>query len=73
MINKDGKPIDFFNVQPIVDATGRSGDLFRRVEARIGTDNGASLVPTAELSTNSAINKDFPVTKNCIDGTEACD
>ena len=73
MINKDEKPIDFFNVQPIVDATGRSGDLFRRVEARIGTDNGASLVPTAELSTNSAINKDFPVTKNCIDGTEACD
>ena len=72
MINKDGKPIDFFNVQPIVDATGRSGDLFRRVEARIGTDNGASLVPTAELSTNSDINKDFPVTKNCIDGTEAC-
>lgn len=73
MINSEGKPIDFFNVQPIVDATGRSGDLFRRVEARIGTDNGASLVPTAELSTNSAINKDFPVTKNCIDGTEACD
>lgn len=72
MINSEGKPIDFFNVQPIVDATGRSGDLFRRVEARIGTDNGASLVPTAELSTNSAINKDFPVTKNCIDGTSAC-
>lgn len=74
MINSTtGDTMDFFNVQPIVDATGRSGDLFRRVEARIGTDNGASLVPTAELSTNSAINKDFPVTKNCIDGTEACD
>lgn len=72
MINNKGDTIDFFNVQPIVDATGRSGDLFRRVEARIGTDNGASLVPTAELSTNSAINKDFPVTKNCIDGTEVC-
>ena len=73
MINSTtGDTMDFFNVQPIVDATGRSGDLFRRVEARIGTDNGASLVPTAELSTNSDINKDFPVTKNCIDGTEAC-
>lgn len=73
MINSTtGDTMDFFNVQPIVDATGRSGDLFRRVEARIGTDNGASLVPTAELSTNSAINKDFPVTKNCIDGTSAC-
>lgn len=73
MINNKGNTIDFFNVQPIVDATGRSGDLFRRVEARIGTDNGASLVPTAELSTNSAINKDFPVTKNCIDGTKGCE
>ena len=73
MINNKGNTIDFFNVQPIVDATGRSGDLFRRVEARIGTDNGASLVPTAELSTNSAINKDFPVTKNCIDGIKGCE
>lgn len=73
MINSTtGDTMDFFNVQPIVDATGRSGDLFRRVEARIGTDNGASLVPTAELSTNSAIDKSFSVTKNCIDGTEAC-
>lgn len=72
MINSAGNIIEFFNVQPIVDATGRSGDLFRRVEARIGTDNGASLVPTAELSTNSAINKNFFVTKNCIDGTEEC-
>jgi hypothetical protein len=72
MQNNSGKDIDFFDVQPIVDATGRSGDLFRRVEARIGTDNGASLVPTAELSTNGDINKSFYVTKNCIQGTEEC-
>ena len=73
MLNSSKNPINFFNVQPIIDSTGRSGDLFRRVEARIGTDNGASLIPTAELSTNGNIDKSFYVTKNCIKGTEACD
>lgn len=73
MLDGSKKPINFFNVQPIIDSTGRSGDLFRRVEARVGTDNGASLIPTAELSSNSDIDKSFYVTKNCINGTEACD
>lgn len=72
MLNAAGNRIDFFNVQPVIDATGRSGDLFRRVEARVGTDNGASLIPTAELSSNSAIDKSFYVTKNCINGTTEC-
>lgn len=73
MLDKNKKYIDFFNVQPIIDSTGRSGDLFRRVEARVGTDNGASLLPTAELSSNSTIDKSFYVTKNCISGTTQCD
>jgi hypothetical protein len=64
--------VNFFNVQPIIDSTGRSGDLFRRVEARVGTDNGASLIPTAELATGGDINKNFYVTKNCINGTKGC-
>ncbi len=72
MLDKNKENIDFFNVQPIVDSTGRSGDLFRRVEARVGTDNGASLLPTAELSSNSTIDKSFYVTKNCISGTTQC-
>ena len=72
MLDEKGENIDFFNVQPIIDSTGRSGDLFRRVEARVGTDNGASLLPTAELSSNSTIDKSFYVTKNCISGTTQC-
>lgn len=70
--NPESTIVPFFNVQPIVDATGRSGDLFRRVEARIGTDNGASLIPTAELSSNAPIDKSFFVTKNCINGASEC-
>lgn len=72
MKNSSDEEIPFFNVQPIVDSTGRSGDLFRRVEARIGTKNGATLLPTAELSSNSDIKKDFYVTEKCIQGTDKC-
>lgn len=72
MKNDSDGEIPFFNVQPIVDSTGRSGDLFRRVEARIGTKNGATLLPTAELSSNSDIKKDFYVTEKCIQGTDKC-
>ncbi len=72
MKNSSDKEIPFFNVQPIIDSTGRSGDLFRRVEARIGTKNGATLLPTAELSSNNDIKKDFYVTENCIQGTDKC-
>lgn len=74
MHGDDGE-IKFWNVQPIVDATGRAGDLMRRVEARLGTKNGADLLPTAELIVGGSggIEKDFYVTKNCIRGVEECD
>ena len=72
MYDTYGNEINFWNVQPIVDATGRAGDLMRRVEARLGTDNGADLLPTAELSVEGDINKNFYVTKNCIRGVEEC-
>ena len=74
MYGDDGE-IKFWNVQPIVDATGRAGDLMRRVEARLGTKNGADLLPAAELIVGGSggIKKDFYVTKNCIKGVEKCD
>lgn len=73
MYNDSGDEIKFWNVQPIVDATGRAGDLMRRVEARLGTKNGADLLPTAELSVDGNIEKNFYVTKNCIQGAAKCD
>ncbi|MDO4729975.1 MAG: hypothetical protein Q4A96_02135 [Candidatus Saccharibacteria bacterium] len=73
MLDASDNVINFWNVQPIVDATGRAGDLMRRVEARLGTKNGADLLPTAELSVNGNIEKNFYVTKNCIKGVEKCD
>ncbi len=73
MLDASDTVINFWNVQPIVDATGRAGDLMRRVEARLGTKNGADLLPTAELSVNGNIEKNFYVTKNCIQGVAKCD
>ena len=74
MRGDDGE-IKFWNIQPIVDATGRAGDLMRRVEARLGTKNGADLLPAAELIVGGSdgIKKDFYVTKNCIQGVAKCD
>ncbi|MGH7196154.1 MAG: hypothetical protein ACREGJ_00060 [Candidatus Saccharimonadales bacterium] len=31
----DGQPVDMQEVQPIVDATGRAADVFRRIQARV--------------------------------------
>ncbi len=56
--------IDFDNVQPIVDATGRASDLFRRVRARVSvTGAGTPLeFPEASLSVNGNVCKDFSIT-----------
>lgn len=64
--------VPFFNVQPIVDSTGRAGDLVRRVEVRLGS-NAGQFVPLAELTVDGGLDKDFFVTKNCIKGTGSCE
>jgi len=72
MHDVDGNEIPFFNVQPIVDSTGRAGDLVRRVEVRLGS-NAGQFVPLAELTVDGGLDKDFFVTKNCIKGTGSCE
>lgn len=68
----DENEVPFFNVQPIVDSTGRAGDLVRRVEVRLGS-NAGQFVPLSELTVDGGLSKDFFVTKNCINGTSTCD
>lgn len=75
-----GVLVDFDGVQPIVDATGRASDLFRRVKARISVSgSGASLqFPNAALSIGKNLCKDFYVTNDPADyqsptGAESCD
>lgn len=63
-----GTDIDFNNVQPVVDSTGRASDLFRRVKASVEvTPSGPSdIYPEAALSAGN-ICKEFFITNNPAD------
>lgn len=65
MLKDDGASgrIDFDNVQPEVDSTGRAADLFRRVKARVNVSGSGvpDQYPEAALSTGN-ICKEFFVT-----------
>lgn len=53
----------FKGVQPVVDATGRASNIFRRVESRIDLrDVNTFPYPDAAVETNSSFCKDFGVT-----------
>lgn len=70
MISSEGVDarIDFDNVQPEVDSTGRAADLFRRVKARINiSESGVpDQYPEAALSTRN-ICKEFFITGDAND------
>lgn len=52
----------FKNVQPIVDATGRANDVFRRVQSRIDLYDASFPYPDAAVDTTGNLCKDFGVT-----------
>lgn len=52
--------VDFENVQPSIDSTGRANDLFRRVETRVGVVSGIPY-PRATVDINSNFCKTFSV------------
>ncbi|MGV9002038.1 MAG: hypothetical protein ACOH18_03760 [Candidatus Saccharimonadaceae bacterium] len=52
--------VKFRNVQPIVDATGRANEVFRRVQSRIDLYDG--VYPDAALDVSGNLCKDFGVT-----------
>ena len=69
MKNAAGQVVDFFDVQPSIDSTGRAGDVFRRVDARVErTDpNEALLYPRATTDIPGNFCKTFVVTKTAAD------
>ncbi len=60
MLNTSGTIVKFDNVQPEADVTGRAGDVFRRVSARITP--AAGLYPEAAVDINGNLCKTFFVT-----------
>jgi Tfp pilus assembly protein PilX len=69
LLNGSGTIIDFDNVQPIVDSTGRANTQFRRVQARVSISKGGvpTQYPDAALSLQKDICKDFFVTNDAAD------
>jgi len=60
--------VPFFNVQSVVDSTGRANDLFRRVEARIEMSDVFYPFPEFTLTLtgdDETLNKNFWVTSDC--------
>lgn len=65
LYDKNGNPVKFSGVQPMVDSTGRANDLYRRVSARLSLTS-AVLYPNAALSVAGDICKDFAVTSTSV-------
>ena len=63
--------VDFADVQPIVDSTGRANDLFRRIEARVELVDTYFPIVNYALAVDKTkdgegdVEKDFYVTTNC--------
>lgn len=62
----------FDDVQAVIDVTGRAGDVFRRVEARVSLINNEYPLPDIALWSNSEICKDFTVTDDVADYVNNC-
>lgn len=59
--------VPFDGVQPTVDATGRAGDLFRRVQASVSVGGLPGDFPNAAINTKGNLCKDFFITQRARD------
>lgn len=66
-LQKDGAPVKFKNVQPIVDSTGRANDLFRRVQSRVELESDLFPYPESAVDITGSLCKTFMVTDKATD------
>lgn len=57
-------PVEFKNVQPVIDSTGRANDYFKRVKTRVEMSDTNFPYPAAAIAINGSFCKDFIVTDN---------
>ncbi len=66
-LKQDDTTVAFSSVQPMVDATGRANDLFRRVQSRIEIANSTFPFPQSAADVSSSLCKTFLVTDRADD------
>ncbi len=74
LLNATGNSIQFSDVQPVVDSTGRAGNLYRRVVSRLSYQDATGTAlpsPNATIDITSSMCKDFYITDQVSSGT-AC-
>ena len=62
---EDDTEVRLMDVQAVIDSTGRAGDQFRRVEARVDMINQNFPFPEYALTADS-LEKSFWITQNCF-------
>ncbi|NCU33742.1 hypothetical protein EOM27_00175 [Candidatus Saccharibacteria bacterium] len=72
MISPDNTVVNFKDVQPVIDSTGRANDQFRRVQSRVELDGVDQPVPEFAVSTDGKFCKTMIIRDNTAQSTVGC-
>ncbi|TAL14008.1 hypothetical protein EPN95_04260 [Patescibacteria group bacterium] len=64
--------VNFDNVQPSIDSTGRANDLFRRVDTRVTLTDNSFVYPDAAVDLTGNFCKNLVVTDKAADYSNSC-
>ncbi|MDB5166889.1 MAG: hypothetical protein JWN26_34 [Candidatus Saccharibacteria bacterium] len=64
--------VNFDNVQPSIDSTGRANDLYRRVSTRVTLTDSSFIYPEAAIDLTGNFCKNFVITYKASDYSNSC-
>lgn len=72
MLNSDNAIVNFKDVQPVVDSTGRANDQFRRVQSRVELGGADQPIPEFAVSTDGKFCKTMIIRDSTTQSTVDC-